>query len=62
VQFALAAFIANMGLRSDTEKPLKLLTQVQFEGHPSLVHAAALAMMQAVLSCVWSGLRIHVLR
>jgi hypothetical protein len=51
-----------MGLRSDTEKPLKLLTQVQLEGQPSLVHAAALAMMQVVLSCVWSGLRIDVLR
>ena len=58
----MAAFIANMGLRSDTEKPLKLLTQVQLEGQPSLVHAAALAMMHVVLSCVWSGLRIHVLR
>jgi hypothetical protein len=51
-----------MGFRSDIEKPLKLLTQVQFEGQLSLVHAAALAMMQDVLSCVWSGVRMEVLR
>jgi hypothetical protein len=44
------------------EKPLKLLTQVQLEGQSSLVHAAALAMMQQVLSCVCSGLRMAVLR
>ena len=58
----MAAFIANMGFRSDMEKPLKLLTQVQLEGQSSLVHAAALAMMQQVLSCVCSGLRMAVLR
>ena len=62
MRFALAALIANMGLRSDMENPLKLLTHVQFEGQPSLVQYAALAIMQEVLSCVWSGLRMAVLR
>jgi hypothetical protein len=54
--------MANIGLRSVTEKPLKLFTQVQLLGQPSLVQDAALAMMQVVLSCVWSGFRIEVLR
>ena len=58
----MAALIANIGLRSDRENPLKLLTHVQFEGQPSLVQAAALAMMQEVFSCVWSGVRMEVLR
>ena len=58
----MAALIANIGFKSDIEKPLKLLTQVQFDGQPSLVHDAAFAMMQDVLSWVWSGLRMAVFR